>query len=168
MAKILVAVCIVLILILMSIDISKSQDIDFMLADYIFGDTSGSIYFASGKTSMRVWTNESTKLVIDRSDESDHGNSRPVRLYFKLDPVYGMDINVPRSALIKRLSSMCNDDVGYNFANYQFDIKGKSVISVINNAILVRDKSLGIPNRNPDFLKNILDFRLLIAQCIED
>lgn len=138
--------------------IDASEDIDSMLADYIFGDTSGSIYFASGKTSMRVWSNHSTKLVIDRSGPC---NSRPVRLYFKLDPVFGLDISVPRSALMKRLSSLCSDDVGYNFANYQFDIKGKSVAGVVNKAISIRDKSLGMPNpvQSLDNLKNILDFK---------
>jgi hypothetical protein len=137
MADLMIAIVIVLILIL--IFILSERDIDAEISDYIYGHDS-SIYMSSGLTSMRIWSCDTTKLVIDYKSAD---NSKPVRLYFKYDPVPGDDIIVPRSTLLKRLSRLCNEDIGYNFANYQFDIKGKSVLDVIEKAINLRDATTG-------------------------
>jgi hypothetical protein len=79
-------------------------------------------------------------LVIEAS-------SMPIRLYVVIDPVDADDVEITRSVMQRRLANMSSsvgsESIVYNFANFQFAIKDKTLESAMIKAINLKKLSIG-------------------------
>jgi hypothetical protein len=133
MAKRTLAIVLVLLIVLMWI-----AGRDATIGDYVFGCRKFTHFTGTGFCKMIVWESDMAKLVLDTSA------SKPVCLYVTIDPIAATGIMVSKAAVMRRLANMCDDDVGYNFVTFQFDIKSMSIVSALERAMQLQDASNGI------------------------
>lgn len=141
---------ILIIVLLYYIDIAtlKDRDESYEIAIWLFG------WPDIISDDLTLWDRENVKLTIEPS-------SMPIRLYVQLDPIDDDNVAITSNVISRRLALMSSDTITYNFSNFQFSIKDKTLISAFKKALSLHNISKGLPSLFglKDDLRLIIDFK---------